>query len=50
MPAERVEPLLWTPSALTQFDDGRQRPWYQSLKLWFAIFAAVWIYLYWRFW
>jgi solute:Na+ symporter, SSS family len=50
MPAERTEPLVWTPSALTQFDDGRQRPWYQSLRLWFAIFAVVWIYLYWRFW
>ena len=50
MPAEQTDPLVWTPSALTQFDDGRIRPWYQSLKLWFGIFAAVWCYLYWRFW
>jgi solute:Na+ symporter, SSS family len=50
MPAERTEPLVWTPAALTQFDEGRKRPWYQSLKLWFGIFAVVWFYLYWRFW
>lgn len=50
MPAERTGPLMWTPSALTQFDDGRQRPWYQSLKLWYGIFAVVWICIYWRFW
>jgi len=50
MPAERTDPLMWTPSALTQFDDGCKRPWYQSLKLWFGVFAVVWFYLYWRFW
>lgn len=50
MTAETVEPLTWTPSVLTQFSDGRKRPWYQSLKLWFGIFAAIWVYLYWRFW
>jgi solute:Na+ symporter, SSS family len=50
MPAERTEPMVWTLSALTQFDDGRRRPWYQSLRLWFGIFAVVWVCLYWRFW
>jgi SSS family solute:Na+ symporter len=50
MAAEKVEPLLWTPSALTQFDDGRKRPWYQSLWLWLGIFALGWCFVYWRFW
>ena len=42
--------MVWSLSALTQFDEGRRRPWYQSLKLWFGIYAVVWFYLYWRFW
>jgi SSS family solute:Na+ symporter len=50
MAAEKVEPLLWTFSTLTQFDDGRKRPWYQSLWLWLGIFAIGWFIVYWRFW
>ena len=50
MDPQRIEPLLWSRSALTTFDDGRIRPWYQSLKLWFGLYAAGWMYLYWRFW
>jgi SSS family solute:Na+ symporter len=50
MEQERIGPLLWSRSLLAQFDDGRVRPWYQSLKLWFGIYAMIWAYLYWRFW
>lgn len=44
------EPFQWRLSLLRQYDDGVVRPWYQRLKLWYGIFAAVSIYLYWRFW
>lgn len=49
-PAEKCEPFHWRPSVLSQYDDGLVRPWYQSLKLWFGIYAAAWIFLYWRYW
>ena len=49
-PREVWEPFLWTPSLLSHYDDGAARPWYQKLKLWYALFAAVSIYIYWRFW
>ena len=44
------EPFHWTPAILSHYDEGRVRPWYQQLKLWYAIFAVISIYLYWRFW
>lgn len=50
MDREETRLLVWTLSALTQYKEERQRPWYQSLRLWFGIYATVWFYLYWRFW
>ena len=44
------EPFLWRPQLLTQYDEGFRRPWYKSLKLWYGLFAAIWLFLYWRFW
>jgi len=51
-PASRTkwEPFLWTPALLAHYDEGRSRPWYQSIRLWFTIYAVIWIYLYWLFW
>jgi solute:Na+ symporter, SSS family len=49
-PRELWEPFQWSPALLSRYDDGVVRPWYQRLKLWYGIFAAISIYLYWRFW
>jgi solute:Na+ symporter, SSS family len=49
-PAERWEPFHWSPKLLLSLDAGAARPWYKSLKLWFAVYAIVWVYLYWRYW
>jgi SSS family solute:Na+ symporter len=47
----QVEPFLWRPHWLRAYDKGaRPRPWWQHLKLWFALYALVWCYVYWRFW
>ncbi len=42
--------LVWKPSLLSQYDEGVRRPWYQQVKLWFAIYIVGWVYLYYRFW
>jgi len=47
---ELWEPFLWSPRHLSELDEGIVRPWYHSLKLWFAVYAAVWVVIYWRFW
>jgi solute:Na+ symporter, SSS family len=49
-PAQSWEPFLWRPALLGQYDEGRKRPWYQQVKMWFTLYAAIWVYLYWRFW
>jgi SSS family solute:Na+ symporter len=49
-PAWNWQPFLWHPSLLAQYDDRRPRPWYQGVRVWFALYAALWCYLYWRFW
>ena len=49
-PREQWEPFHWSPSLLANLDQGVRRPWYASLKLWYAVFAVIWCYLYWRFW
>lgn len=49
-PRERWEPFLWRPGLLAQYDEDRPRPWYQRVGPWFALYAAAWVYLYWRFW
>ena len=48
---EQVLPFLWRPSWLQTFDQaGPPRPWWQQVKLWFALYASAWGYVYWRFW
>jgi solute:Na+ symporter, SSS family len=42
--------FLWRPALLAQYDEGRPRPWYQQVKLWFGVYALAWCYVYWRFW
>lgn len=49
-PVEKWQPFLWRPALLAQYDEGRKRPWYQQVKTWFALYAVIWVYLYWRFW
>ena len=48
--AEAANAFHWSPALFLQLQDGSTRPWYQSLRLWFGIYAAVWFFLYWRFW
>lgn len=47
---EQWEPFYWSPSLLANYDDGAVRPWYQQLKLWFGLYAGIWLFIYWRFW
>jgi SSS family solute:Na+ symporter len=49
-PQNNWEPFLWRPSLLGQYDEGQKRPWYQQVKVWFALYALIWIALYWWFW
>jgi SSS family solute:Na+ symporter len=49
--ATQVEPFLWRASWLTRLSgDVKPRRWWQQVKLWFALYAAAWCYIYWRFW
>jgi len=48
--SQQWEPFYWRPSLLSGYDDGVHRPWYKLLKLWFGIYAVIWLYLYWHFW
>jgi solute:Na+ symporter, SSS family len=47
---EQWEPFLWTPKVLSSYDEGIIRPWYKSIKLWYGIYASIWVGLYWYFW
>lgn len=47
---EQYGPFLWHPSLLRLATDGPPRPWWQSLKLWFALYAVLWVGVYWWFW
>jgi len=49
-PETSWEPFHWSPALLSRYDEGRVRPWYQRLKLWFGLYALIWLYVYWRFW
>jgi len=49
-PAQNYQAFLWRPSALANYDEGRVRPWYQQVKVWFFVYALAWFYVYWRFW
>ncbi len=45
-----IASYVWSPSWLRQFPTENPRPWYQSVWLWFALYAVIWCALYWRFW
>jgi solute:Na+ symporter, SSS family len=49
-PSPEAEGLIWKPSLLAQYDEGKPRPWYQRVSLWFSIYAAFWLFIYWKFW
>ena len=46
----KIVPYVRRVQLLKAYDEGLRRPWYQQLKLWWGLVAAVWFYLYWRFW
>ena len=49
--AEQVKPFIWKLSWLRVLDDKDvKRPWWKGVKLWVALYALAWIYVYWRFW
>ena len=45
-----IDSLVWKPSLLMAYDDGRRRPWYQQIKLWFSIWVVTWLSIYYYFW
>lgn len=51
---EQWKPFTWTPALLGRGGEAdaslKPRPWYQSLWLWWGLFAAIWIAVYVRFW
>ena len=48
---EVAEPFFWRPALLTEHVRlEAPRPWYARALLWYALFAAIWFYLYWKFW
>ncbi|MBP7933780.1 MAG: sodium/solute symporter [Phycisphaerae bacterium] len=49
-PRELWEPFHWSPTLLAAPDGGKSRPWYQTITFWYLIYAAIWVYLYWRYW
>jgi len=49
--SDQVEPFLWRPAWLRTYDEtAAPRPWWQQVKLWFALYALAWCGIYWRFW
>lgn len=51
LPLAQIQPFLWHPSWLREYDsDGPPRPWWQQIKLWLALYAAAWCGIYWHFW
>ena len=45
-----IATYIWSPSMLRELQTAGKRPWYQSVLLWFGIYAGIWCGLYWRFW
>lgn len=46
-----IEPYIWKPSWLRSTEVNEvKRPWWQSVKFWFILYALAWCYIYWRFW
>lgn len=48
--AEVWAPFLWRPAMLTSLTHSDNRPWYARLRLWFGVYAAIFVGLYWWFW
>ncbi len=44
--AAQWEPFVWRPEFLRELAQGPARPWYQSLRMWFAVYAVSWIAVY----
>ena len=49
-PESQWKPFLWRPSMLRQYSDGEKIPWYKTITFWYFMYAAIWFYIYWRFW
>ncbi|MGI8965083.1 MAG: sodium:solute symporter family transporter, partial [Limisphaerales bacterium] len=49
-PVSEAGAFQWSLTGLRYFKEEKSRPWFQSLRLWFGIFACLWIWVYWRFW
>lgn len=46
-----IDRFLWKWSWVQNMDDkAARRPWWKQIKLWFALYALAWCYIYWRFW
>ena len=44
------EPFVWRPSLLAGYGGEAPRPWWQGWRLWFGVYAAVWVGVYIYFW
>lgn len=49
-PEAAWRPFQWSPRLLRELDFGPDLPWYKTIRFWFALYAASWLYLYWYFW
>jgi SSS family solute:Na+ symporter len=47
---EQTGSFVWRPALIGSHSLEIARPWYQSVGLWFGLYAAIWFFLYWRFW
>lgn len=43
-------PFRWTPRLLRDLDFGPALPWYKTIRFWFAVYGAIWLFLYIKFW
>ena len=47
---QQVKDYVWHSALLRRHALEISRPWYQSISLWFGVYAVLWFYIYWRFW
>jgi solute:Na+ symporter, SSS family len=47
---EKIKDLIWNVNMLQNYDDGKPRPWYQQIKVWWTVFLVGDALIYWRFW
>ncbi len=47
---DQWKPFHWRPVLLQRLRDETDRPWFQDWRLWFGLYALIWIALYWTFW